>query len=258
MENKNIFLLNEIVNKRKITDLSSSSDTRLLLEYKNPEDVKKYELLKTIGLTNKLDADKKLFDKENKLNKLTDIYKRRAYKGSEIFKLCMKYDLKLIRGDQFLGEIPLSFADEVNYFISQNRYDDVDHNGNIINKSNVNTNQNQYFVLCTENKPISQTISLFYTEDDSHYTNWENLIDRTYFEITSTGKPFNTIIRYIMGIAPLIEVRLYLLVLLPILLLGSYFGAITSLISLVLGVGTYLNYKPKWQDRYKRKITNDL
>lgn len=113
MKNKNSVYLDKVSKLNKAFNISN--EETLLLEAPKEN----LQILETINLTNHIHKVNNKFNTLNRVKQLSSLYNRNAFLGSNIKKLCVKYDLKLCKAEHFLVEIDNEIATIINKFVDE-------------------------------------------------------------------------------------------------------------------------------------------
>lgn len=188
--NKNISLLDKMVNKTTV-EQSSNKETMLMLSA--PERKEEVEILKKIGLDTHIQEVEATLNDVNRIKIISEKLGRKAYYGHQIKDLCVEYDLKLLRADSFRGKLPKEVGQNVLNFIKENTFTQEKNENRTVEKTNLNIVESSFFVLSTKKSFQGQVIesaTLFYRENEGNYRQAED--KDVFVEIFSWGKPYKT------------------------------------------------------------------
>lgn len=207
MNNKNSVYLGKVSKLNNAFNISN--EETLLLEAPKEN----LQILETINLTNHIHKVNNKFNTLNRVKQLSSLYNRNAFLGSDIKKLCIKYDLKLCKAEDFLVEINNEIAQVINNFVDEHAIyteeeSDIDeyyYNDEgkkcvrkalvkvKTNRSKVMVTSRNFFILASSENFINQNSSLknatlFYRDhDDSRLANESDC----FIELYSWGENYS-------------------------------------------------------------------
>lgn len=207
MNNKNSVYLGKVSKLNNAFNISN--EETLLLEAPKEN----LQILETINLTNHIHKVNNKFNTLNRVKQLSSLYNRNAFLGSDIKKLCIKYDLKLCKAEDFLVEINNEIAQVINNFVDEHaiyteeesNIDEYYYNDEgkkcvrkalvkvKTNRSKVMVTSRNFFILASSENFINQNSSLknatlFYRDhDDSRLANESDC----FIELYSWGENYS-------------------------------------------------------------------
>jgi hypothetical protein len=251
MENKNIHLLDKFVSKEEIVQ----QNPQVLLIGQNLES-EAVKVLKDIGLRQSIDKVEHIVHEKNSIAQLKALFNRNVYKGHMIKELCNQYDLKLIRVDNYEGEIPLEIGEAIIKFRDEHNYEHERSSGKTVIKSSIDLVTSKFFILVKdfENSNL-ESYTLFYRENEGRYD--EAKEKDTFIEVHSGGKPFSKLREF----RPLLynDIFIFMLIVLIITNIITIFGvntlaviATSSVFLLFSMLWQYCDYLKCWNQKFKR------
>lgn len=251
MENKNIHLLDKFVSKEEIVQ----QNPQVLLIGQNLES-EAVKVLKDIGLSLSINKVERIVHEKNSINQLKAFFNRNVYKGHMIKELCNQYDLKLIRVDNYEGEIPLEIGEAIIKFRNEHTYEHERATGKKVIKSSIDLVTSKFFILVKDFQNTNlESYTLFYRENEGNYE-LANEND-TFIEVHSGGKPFSKLREF----RPLLynDMFIFFLVILTIINIVTIFGVNTFIITVISCVFLlismlwgYCDYLKCWNKKFER------
>ena len=192
----------------------------------------------------------------NSINQLKALFNRNVYKGHMIKELCNQYDLKLIRVDNYEGEIPLEIGEAIIKFRDEHNYEHERSSGKTVIKSSIDLVTSKFFILVKdfENSNL-ESYTLFYRENAENYeVAYES---DTFIEVHSGGKPFSKLREF----RPLLynDIFAFVLVILIITNIVTIFGVNTFIMTVIFSIvllfsmlWQYEDYLKCWNQKFKR------
>ena len=251
MENKNIHLLDKFVSKEEIVQ----QNPQVLLIGQNLES-EAIKVLKNIGLSQSINKVEHIVHEKNSINQLKALFNRNVYKGHMIKELCNQYDLKLIRVDNYEGEIPLEIGEAIIKFRNEHNYEHQRNENSVVTKSSIDLVTSKFFMLVKDFQNTNlESYTLFYRENEGNY-DLANEQD-TFIEVHSGGKPFSKLREF----RPLLynDLFMFFLVILIVTNIVTIFGVNTFIMTIITCVSllismlwNYTDYLNCWNKKFER------